>query len=364
MRSTLLDRLVPEGVADLAAYIPPEGGCPVKLDANESPFLLPESVQEKASAAMSGVFMNRYPDPFSRGLRVAFAELCGCDPEHVMAGNGSDELIALLLWTFRKGQNGSLPRILVPSPTFAMYSIGARAAGYDVVQVRLGADMAFQAEDFLEKVEECDPNITFLSNPNNPTGTLVRAGDLERILTASRGLVVIDEAYGDFSMEPSWCARVADYDNLVVLRTLSKVGGAALRCGFMVAGDQIVGEVNKVRQPFNINSVTQAAGEVVLRHFPAVLKQVKTVVAERDRLARVLQDAGIEVFPSRANFLLVRAGGQEEKLWEFLKEGDIVVKFLPRLDVAGDCLRITVGTPGENDLLMARTGLFQEGERL
>lgn len=364
MRSTLLHRLVPESVADLTAYIPPKGGCPIKLDANESPFSLPEPVQAEISAAIDGVFMNRYPDPASRRLREAFARLHICDPGNVMAGNGSDELIALLLWTFRKAQNGSPPRILVPSPTFAMYSIGARAAGYEVVQVPLGSDMAFQSEAFLQKMQECDPNIVFLSNPNNPTGTLLLPQDLEQILDESRGLVVVDEAYADFSLEPSWCAQVAERQNLVVLRTLSKVGGAAFRCGFMAAGRHIIAEVEKIRQPFNVNSVTQAAGEAVLRNYPAVLEQVRAVVAERERLAGALAELGIQVFPSKGNFLLVRAGGKEESLWDFLQEGGIMVKFLPRLEVAGDCLRITVGTSRENDALLSRTGLYQEGETL
>lgn len=364
MSSLLLERLVPDAVADLTAYIPPEGGCPVKLDANESPFSLPETVQDEIKNALSMVFTNRYPDPASVGLREAFADLYDCGPEHVMAGNGSDELIALLLWTFRKGQNGSAPRILVPVPTFAMYSISAKAAGYDVIEVPFGPGMVFQREPFLEKMDECDPNIVFLSNPNNPTGTLIQARDLELVLSRSKGLVVIDEAYADFSLEPSWCGRVVEHENLVVLRTLSKVGGAAFRCGFMAAGCHVIGEVDKVRQPFNVNSVTQAAGEAVLRGFPAVQEQVKAVVAERDRVTSALGGLGIDTFPSRANFLLVRAGGQEERLWGFLQEGGIVVKFLPRLGVAGDCLRITVGTPGENDALLARTGLFQEGEKL
>ncbi|TNF50741.1 aminotransferase class I/II-fold pyridoxal phosphate-dependent enzyme, partial [bacterium] len=170
--------------------------------------------------------------------------------------------------------------------------------------------------------------------------------------------VVVDEAYGDFSGESSWAPEVASVGNLAVLRTLSKVGAAAIRCGFLVTGSDLLREVNKVRFPFNLSRYTQVAGEAFLRNYELVHSQVAAIVRERDRLAVQLEKLNLRIFPSRGNFFLVQCGGREEELWRFLQDGGIVVKFLSRLPVTGDALRITVGTPEENDLFINRSRDF------
>ncbi|UCF30889.1 MAG: histidinol-phosphate transaminase [bacterium] len=356
--ASVKERLVPEAIRGLEAYAPPEGKHPVRLNANENPFALPEPVMGKIRAVLGACPLNRYPDPSCRNLRDAFARRFGCRSDHVMAGNGSDELIALLLWTFRRGSSTGSPAVMVPSPTFNMYVIGALAAGFEVERVPLTADLKLDIDEMIRRTRRVDPNILFLSNPNNPTGTVFGQSEVKAVLEACRGVVVVDEAYGDFSREPTWCPHVEEYPNLVVLRTLSKVGGAALRCGFMVAQPDLIEEVNKVRQPFNVGTLTQEAGTILLEHFHLIEKQIEDVIVQRDTLAAGLAEGGLTVFPSAANFLLVQAEGREAQLSAFLHRQGIVVKFLPRLDVVGDALRITVGTAEENKALLEGVKTF------
>ena len=357
-----LHGLLPEGLAKLSAYTPPEGEFRVRLDANESPFPPDPVVLEEIKRAVGEISLNRYPDPASKELRDAFAHRFGCHADNVMAGNGSDELIGYLIWTLRGRREPGKPAVVVPTPTFAMYSIAAQAAGYEVHEVPLGPGLEPDMEAILDGIKEKHPGIVFLSNPNNPTGTFYSKDQIYRILGSTTGLVVVDEAYGDFSGEASWVPEVVSIGNLAVLRTLSKVGAAAVRCGFLVAGSGLLSEVNKVRFPFNLSRYSQVAGKTFLDHYDRARTRVETVVAERGRLAEGLLEAGLRVFPSRGNFLFAQCGGREEALWLFLKENGIMIKFLPRLQVTGDALRITVGTREENDLLILKTReFFAEG---
>jgi len=362
MRELDLPGLLPEELSGLTAYDPPKGGCPVRLDANECPYPPDPQIVDEIREMLEGVDLNRYPDPASEDLRSAFALRFGCPTENVMAGNGSDELIGLLAWTLRGSRGGKPPVVVVPVPTFGMYSIAARAAGYTVQEIPLGPGLEPDMEAMLRAVREQRPSLVFLSNPNNPTGTFYSRDQIRALLDVSSGLVVVDEAYGDFSGEPSWATEVQSSGNLAVLRTLSKIGAAALRCGFLVASTDLLREVNKVRFPFNLSRYTQAAGEVFLRRYDLVKTQVTAVVKERGRLSREFEKIGFAVFPSRGNFLFVQCAGREEALWRFLQETGIMVKFLSRLPVTGDALRITVGSPEENDLLLNRSrGFVAEG---
>lgn len=352
MKDLDLREFVPADLAALNAYEPPKGSCPIRLDANECPFTLPASQVEMIKGALETVDIHRYPDPASMKLREAFGRRFGCSPELVMAGNGSDELIGFLVWTLRSGRHGRRPCMVIPSPTFAMYRVVATVAGFEVVEVPLGPGLEPDLEAFLRIIRDTEPNIVFLSNPNNPTGTYYGEEEVRELLSATKGLLVVDEAYGDYAGEESWATRVTPNGNLAVLRTLSKVGGAGIRCGFLVAGRDLLREVNKVRFPFNVSRYTQVAGETFLHNYDQLNPMIRTVVRERQSLAEELSKAGLEVFPSRGNFLLLRCGGMEESLWQFLQEKGIMVKFLPRLPVAGDALRVTIGTPGENKLLV------------
>lgn len=353
-----LPRLLPEGLARLSAYEPPRGDYPVRLDANENPYPPDAVILGELEQAFAGVQLNRYPDPVSLSLRKAFAGRFDCPVEKVMAGNGSDELIGFLVWALRGSKTGAKPVAIIPVPTFGMYAIATLSAGYDLHEIPLGADLEPDAEAMLRAVRENKPNIVFLSNPNNPTGTLFPVDLIRDLLRSTDGLVIVDEAYGDFSGEESWVFKTGSFSNLAVLRTLSKVGAAAIRCGFLVASEKLLREIDKVRFPFNVSRYTQVAGEVFLRNHERVLTRIKEIIGERERLAREMLGLGFKVFPSRANFLFLQCGGREEALWRFLQDGGIMVRFLARLPVAGDALRVTVGTPGENNLLVKKSRDF------
>lgn len=358
MRKVGLSHILSQELGGLRAYEAPVGGFPVKLDANENPFAPPGEVSSRIKAALEKEDLNRYPDPSSRQLRASFARRFGCDPENVMAGNGSDELIGFLLWALRGRQGAGRPAVLLPVPTFPMYAIAAQAAGFRVCEVPLTERLEPDLEGLVHAVQRERPNILFLSSPNNPTGTLFSREVVGPLLAASGGLVVVDEAYGDFSGEDSWVSRVSGEGNLAVLRTLSKVGGAALRCGFLVAPREVLEAVNKVRFPFNVSRYTQLAGGVFLDHFHLFHPQIEAIVRERERLGGALAGLGMEVFPSRGNFLLVQCRGREEDLWRFWKEKGIITRFLAGLAVTGDALRVTVGRPEENELLIRHAESF------
>ncbi len=356
--------LVPPEIAALRPYQAPEGEPPVRLDANESPFSLPPELAGEVREAVTRIHPNRYPDPASRALRRAFASLMGLPPGRVMAGNGSDELISLLFAAFRRPPlDGGRPVVLIPAPTFAMYALSGQAAGFEVRTVPLLLpDLTLDLPAFLAEVGRSRPNLVFLAQPNNPTGTQHPAAAIEAVLAASPGLVVVDEAYGDFSGEASWTGRLSEFPNLAVLRTLSKVGGAAFRCGFLAAREEVLAEVEKVRGPFNVNAFTQAAGERILAHPRFIAEQGRALAAAREALAAELSRRGVRVYPSGANFLLVqlgpRGGGREAGLHGHLAAGGVAVKLFRGLPVVGDALRITVGSPEEMRALLARWDTF------
>jgi histidinol-phosphate aminotransferase len=344
----------------MTAYQAPAGSWPVKLDANESPYLPGGGLAGKMARALAQVDPRRYPDPASTDIRTAFAARFGCQVSNVLAGNGSDELIGLVLAACSQGSGHKEPSVLVVEPTFAMYRIGSIAAGYQVAEALLGPQMEPDMEGILAPIRSAEPNIVFISNPNNPTGTLFSSEDIHTVLDAASGLVVVDEAYGDYSGVASMVPQVDRRTNLAVMRTLSKVGGAALRCGFLAAPGGLAEELNKVRQPFNVSSYTQAAARVLLENYEQLESAAREVIKERERLSGALQELGLTVFPSAANFVMIKCRGAEQELALFLQEEGIMVRSLPGLPVADDALRITVGSSTDNDALLERTRIFME----
>ncbi len=324
--------------------------CPVNLDANEAPSGPPEAVWARIAAALAGVELNRYPDPGADRLRGAIARRVGIRTDHVLLGVGSDELIQTLLIATR-GQGGG---VLTPAPTFPMYRLTGRALGHAVTEVPLTPGLQLDRRAMLAAVERVRPVVVFLASPNNPTGACFRDDDIEAVLEAAPGLVVLDEAYADYA-ERTWIPRLARHPRLVVLRTLSKVGLAAIRLGYLVAEPTLVAELNKVRLPYNLNSLTQAAALAVLED-PAFLgEQACRLVAERERLAARLADLPgmARVFPSDANFLFCQVR-DAKAAYEGLTARGVLVKLVPPLGVAfPGGLRITVGTPAEHDALVA-----------
>ncbi|HTU03691.1 MAG TPA: aminotransferase class I/II-fold pyridoxal phosphate-dependent enzyme, partial [Candidatus Sulfotelmatobacter sp.] len=288
-------RLVRPEVRALTAYQagpPPPAGA-VKLDANESPFALGEilrgALAEELAKALADVALHRYPDPDARLLRQLLAEELGLTPDHVLLANGSDEAIQMLTMAVA----GPESTVLAPVPTFAVYELSARMQGLRFVGVPLRPGFVLDEPAMHEALRRERPRLVFLAWPNNPTGRLFDEAAVERILHACAGescqaLVVVDEAYVAYSGR-TFIPRLASHPNLVVFRTLSKIGLAGIRLGMIVAAPALVAEVNKVRMPYNVNALSQAAAHVVVRHGEIIRQHAALVVAERERLSAALQ---------------------------------------------------------------------------
>ncbi len=327
-------KLVKKEVALLKAYSAKEIPCRIKLDANESPYGFAD-----AAKCIAGIRTNRYPDPEAKTLRRLIAKDLGVNPENILFGNGSDELIYYLITTF----GGP---VAYPVPTFTMYGIIGQALGEKRSEVSLDENFDLDIDRFLAAVKKEKPKLIFLSSPNNPTGNCFSSDRILKIIGASKGIVVVDEAYQPFSSETGMLPLLKDYENLIIMRTLSKIGLAALRLGFMIAADGIIEEVNKVRLPFNVNSLSQAVAVAALKGKKQFRTNIKTIITERERLFEEMEKIeGITPFPTEANFILFRVNDPDLVYSALLKKG-ILVRNIK--DVVRGCLRVTVGTPPEN----------------
>jgi histidinol-phosphate aminotransferase len=354
---TDITSLVKPNIRSLRAYEAGEIPCRVKLDANESPYSafdvrrLPAGRQGSAFNVKK-IFqtLNRYPDPEAKSLRELIAKEFKVKPENILHGNGSDELIYYLITTF----GGP---VLYPTPTFSMYGIIAQAIGEKRVEILLDRKFGLDMERILKAINKHKPRLIFLSSPNNPTGNCFSPDKILRIveftfllLTSHFSLVVIDEAYQPFSNKKSFLPLLKKYKNLVILRTLSKIGLAGLRVGFMIADSRIIKEVNKVRLPFNLNSLSQAVAIEALKDRKTIKSQMKFITSERKKLFDGLTKIkGIEPYPSEANFILFRVGNPDKIYKGLLKRGVLIRNMK---DVVDGCLRVTVGTPEENTIFL------------
>jgi histidinol-phosphate aminotransferase len=344
-RSRLSDLVKPE-VRRLTAYRAEEPRPDlVKLDANESPFPVPERIRRELLEAVRGIEVNRYPDPRAERLRAALAASAGVAPGQLVLGNGSDELIQVLLLAI--GETGAT--VLAPVPTFSMYELIARAHGLNFTGVPLGDRYEPDLPALLDAIERDRPRAVFLASPNNPTGGVFSDAEIVKVLSVSPGLVVVDEAYGPYA-ERTMPPHLVDQERLVVLRTLSKVGLAGLRVGYLVTQPSLAAELEKVRLPFNLNAYSQAAAAVVLAHQEWIDANVRDVIRERARVAtRLAGVPGVDAFPSRANFILFRTAHPSDALFEGLLAEGVLVRNLGGAPGLANCLRVTVGTAKEND---------------
>jgi histidinol-phosphate aminotransferase len=343
-------RLVRSEVRMLSAYTIAKADGMVKLDANENPYALPEEVRGRLLDALARVPINRYPDGGADAVKAALRTALKLpDGLGLLLGNGSDELIHLISQALAKPG----ATVLAPEPTFVMYRLDARYAGMRFVGVPLKADFSLDCAAMLEAIAREAPALVFLAYPNNPTGNLFATEDVEAIVHATPGLVVIDEAYQAFA-DASFLPRIGEFSNMLVLRTLSKVGMAGIRLGYAIAAQEWIVELNKLRQPYNVNSLTQAAALVLLADPGWLVGQAAAIIAERTRLGRALAALpGVIVHATQANFVAVRVP-DANALFEGLKARRILVKNLHGSHtLLANCLRLTVGTPEENDTLLA-----------
>ena len=348
------DLIRPQIRALSAYHVPPAQGL-LKLDAMENPYAWPGELATDWQVHLRDVELNRYPDPAARQLKTRLRETLGLKaleaggPE-LLLGNGSDELIQLLALAVC----GSDRVLLAPEPSFVMYRMIAAFTGMTYIGVPLrSTDFTLDGAAMLAAIERHRPALVFLAYPNNPTGNLFDADIIEQIIDSTPGLVVIDEAYAPFT-DASFLPRLGQFDNLLVMRTLSKMGLAGLRLGYLVGAVQWLQEIDKLRLPYNINTLTQISAEFALRRQDVLQQQARELRRQRDALARRLAAVpNIRVYPSEANFLLLRLpAGQADQVHRILLEQGILIKSLHSAGgVLSNCLRITVGTPEQNERL-------------
>lgn len=329
-----IGKLVKPNIRRLKAYQAEEIPCGVKLDANESPY---------GFKVLKTVSTNKYPDPEAKALRKLIARGIKVSADNILHGNGSDELIYYIITTF----GGP---VLYPDPTFSMYGIISQGLGEKTIEIPLDKEFDLDLEKILAAIKKRKPRLIFLSSPNNPTGNSFSSDRMLKIIRQSPGIVVVDEAYQPYSDKKSFLPLLKKHRNLIVLKTLSKVGLAGLRVGFMIAGRDIVNEVNKVRLPFNLNSLSQKVAIDALQNRKQMRSFISSVKTERKRLFKELKKMeGAEPYPTDANFILFRVDNAGNIYKALIKKGVLIRNMN---SVFKGCLRVTVGTFKENTIFL------------
>lgn len=342
------DLLRPDVLA-MAGYHVPDASGMLKLDAMENPYRLSPELQRALGERLGAVAINRYPVPSYARLKTLIRGRLGVpDSAGLLLGNGSDELITIMsVATARPGAT-----VLAPTPSFVMYDLSTRLAGSRFVPVPLAADFSLDMDAMLAAIARHAPAIVWLAYPNNPTGNCFARADVERILAAAPGLVVLDEAYQPFALD-SWMDALPAHDKLVVMRTVSKLGLAGIRLGYMAAAPRWIDEFEKVRPPYNVSVLDEAAAEFAIEHLDVLEAQAARLRADRESLTAALAALpGVLAYPSRANFVLVRVADGPRTASAMRARG-VLIKDVGRMhSLLSDCLRLTVGTPQENAAML------------
>jgi len=343
-----IKRWVRPEIQALAAYPVADASGLIKLDAMENPYVWPHDLKQAWLQRLQQVDVNRYPDPQADELKISLRHYMGlADEQMLLLGNGSDELIQMLAMTL----GGPGRSLLSVEPGFVMYRMIALFTGTEYRAVTLNADdFSLNLAALLEQIERSQPAIIFLAYPNNPTGNLFERDHIEQIIQAADGVVVVDEAYAPFT-DDSFLADIERYDNLLVMRTLSKMGLAGLRLGMLAGSAQWLQQIEKTRLPYNINILSQVSVRFALQHQAVFDEQTRTIRQQRELMLQGLaQHKNLTLFPSQANFILMRlAAGKATEIHQQLKQQGILVKLLhgshPLLQ---DCIRVTVGSEEQN----------------
>jgi len=346
-----ITKLIREDIRALSAYHVPDPGNLVKLDAMENPYGLPEDIKQEWLDILNNAKLNRYPDPDASELKKVLRELMQLHAEaEVILGNGSDELIQMIAMSVAKPD----AVIMAPEPSFVMYQMIATFCKLNYVGVPLDNDFNLDMDAMLVAINASQPAVIFLAYPNNPTGNLFSESDVRQIIEAAPGLVVVDEAYTSFASH-SMLSAIDDYDNLLVMRTVSKMGLAGLRLGMLMGAPAWLEEINKVRLPYNINILTQLTAEFLLKHTSLFEEQSASIRTERaSMLASLNSMANVHAFPSEANFILFRITGKDpDEVFAELKTQGVLIKNMSHASPAlQQCMRVTVGAPEENQTFL------------
>jgi len=338
-----INNIIRENIKNLTPYSSArdefKGEASVYLDANENAYGSPLEQQ-----------YNRYPDPLQYKVKKRLSDIKGVPPRNIFLGNGSDEAIDIL---FRSFCNPGIDNVILVPPTYGMYQVSANINDVQVKNVLLTEDYQLNMEGIAEAIDK-HTKMIFICSPNNPTGNSINRDDIETLLANFNGLVVVDEAYINFSRQKTFIQELTEYTNLVVLQTLSKAWGlAGLRVGMAFASEEIIEVMNKVKPPYNINEASQELALKALQNVEQVNGWIKETLAQRDKLVLNIKnfDFVLDIYPSDANFILVKTT-DAKAIYNFLVERGIIVRDRSKVDLCEGSLRITVGTPAENDILL------------
>lgn len=336
-----LEKLVRKNIWSLKPYSSArdefKGEAEVYLDANESPF---------------NTGLNRYPDPYQWKLKEVLSKEKNVPVKNILLGNGSDEVIDLLYRTFC---NPGIDNVIICPPTYGMYEVSANINDIDIKKVNLNHDFQLNVSAILNAIDQEKTKLIFICSPNNPTANSIHKNDVLTLIEKFNGIVVLDEAYIDFSIEESFTEYLDKYPNLVIMQTLSKAWGlAAIRLGILFAQEEIIKIMNKVKPPYNVNNLTQKAAIEALNNKQQKEQWVKEILAERKILEKQLAELScVEIlYPSDANFVLTKVK-DAKSIYKYLVEHKIIVRDRSNVSQCENCLRITVGTKQENEKLIA-----------
>lgn len=308
-------------------------------------------VKEELIQALDTFRPQIYPKPMSDDIREALADYIGGKPENFIVGNGGDEMITYLLGTFLDPGD----QILIHSPTFDMYELGAETLGASAIKVKDLPGYRRDQKGLLEAVRTYQPKVTVICNPNNPTGDLLPRAFIEEVLKAADNIVFVDEAYMEFAQKESVIDLIDTYPNLIVLRTLSKAFAlAGMRCGYLAADEALIEAIAKIKAPYNLNAFTQLFASIVIRHREDIFEVRDAICVERDRLYTAMKEIpGVTVYPSCTNFLLVQVDKKQEEIFEALRKKDILVKIYRNSQDIPNGFRISVTTKDVDDVLIS-----------
>lgn len=344
-------------IKNLKPYDPIEGNYPIRLDANESFIPLSKEMKTEIAEALTHTHFNRYPDPYAKEVRALFAAFFGVPESCVMAGNGSDEVITVVMNAFlQKGDT-----VVTLAPDFSMYAFYASVSECKTVTVQKRADDTIDVDAVIDAAKKAHARMIVFSNPCNPTSLVLPLGEVRRLVQSVEALVVVDEAYMDFS-DQSILSEFAEYDNLLILKTCSKaIGMAAVRLGFAVGNETLIRVLQAVKSPYNVNTLTQTVGTVVFSHPEYIRTSVQRILESRDDLYAGLVSLAKQ-FPGEirplkpdANFVYMHCR-DAEGIFCYLKEKGIVVRHM------GECLRITAGRNYENEAVISEITAFLKGD--
>ncbi len=338
-----INNILRENIKNLTPYSSArdeyQGEASVFLDANENAFGSPLDQP-----------YNRYPDPLQYNVKMRLSEIKGVPARNIFLGNGSDEAIDIL---FRSFCNPGIDNVILVPPTYGMYEVSANINDIETRKILLTEDFQLNLEGISEAIDK-NTKLIFICSPNNPTGNSINRDDIQTLLANFDGLVVVDEAYINFSRQKTFIQELTEYSNLVVLQTLSKAWGlAGLRVGMAFASEEIIEVMNKVKPPYNINESSQQLALQALANVDQVNAWIKETLLQRDKLVLNLKkfDFVVDIYPSDANFILVKTT-DAKGIYNFLVEKGIIVRDRSKVDLCEGSLRITVGTPAENDILI------------